>query len=121
MDRGLCDAQPDAARGRERSLRRRGARRRRGPRHLGLGRRRRRRHDLPGDDHHEREDDGGEAADRDGNGNSDPIETTLEWGVRSLGKKVAVRAEGDLPTTAVADLFPAYDDDGGLLLVLTPR
>ena len=40
--------------------------------------------------------------------------------MRSLNKKVAVNAEGDLPTEAVADLFPAYDDDGGLLLVLTP-
>jgi hypothetical protein len=52
---------------------------------------------------------------------ADPIDTTLEWGVRSLGKKVAVHAEGDLPTEAVADVFPAYDDDGGLLLVLTPE
>jgi hypothetical protein len=60
-------------------------------------------------------------ADTDNDGKTDPIETTLEWGVRSLGKKVAVRAEGDLPTEAVADLFPAYDDDGGLLLVLTPE
>lgn len=51
----------------------------------------------------------------------DPVDTTLEWGVRSLGKKVKVQAEGDLPTEAVADLFPAYDDDGGLLLVLTPE
>jgi len=51
---------------------------------------------------------------------ADPIGTTLEWGVRSLGKKVQVNAEGDLPAEAVADVFPAYDDDGGLLLVLTP-
>lgn len=51
----------------------------------------------------------------------DPIETSLEWGVRSLGKKVSVNAEGDLPAEAVADVFPAYDDDGGLLLVLTPE
>jgi PAS domain-containing protein len=56
-----------------------------------------------------------------GSAGADPIETTLEWGVRSLGKRVAVNAEGDLPTEAVADLFPAYDDDGGLLLVLTPN
>ena len=35
-------------------------------------------------------------------------------------KPVTVNAEGDLPARAVADLFPAYDDDGGLLLVLTP-
>jgi predicted RNA-binding Zn-ribbon protein involved in translation (DUF1610 family) len=65
--------------------------------------------------------DGGDGADTDGDGDTDPIETTLEWGVRSLGKRVAVNAEGDLPTEAVADLFPAYDDDGGLLLVLTPE
>jgi hypothetical protein len=26
----------------------------------------------------------------------------------------------DLPATARADMFPAYDDEGGLLLVLTP-
>jgi len=33
---------------------------------------------------------------------------------------VRVHAEGDLPAKATADLFPAYDDDGGLLLILTP-
>src|SRR3546814_4367773 len=44
--------------------------------------------------------DGGETADTDRNGEIDPIETTLEWGVRSLGKRVAVHAEGDLPTEA---------------------
>ena len=49
------------------------------------------------------------------------VETVLEWGVRKLGEKVEVNAEGDLPANATADLFPAYDDDGGLLLVLTPR
>ena len=40
--------------------------------------------------------------------------------VRATGKPVTVNAEGDIPARAVADLFPAYDDDGGLLLVLTP-
>lgn len=54
-----------------------------------------------------------------GNGD-DPVGTVLEWGVRALGKPVMVNAEGDLPARAVADLFPAYDEDGGLLLVLTP-
>lgn len=54
------------------------------------------------------------------NGN-DHIATALEWGVRVLGKPVVVNAEGDRPEPAVADIFPAYDDDGGLLLVLTPR
>ncbi len=52
---------------------------------------------------------------------ADPIATSLEWGVRSLGKRVSVNAEGDLPAEAVADVFPAYDDDGGLLIVLTPE
>ncbi len=56
-----------------------------------------------------------------GEASGDPIDTTLEWGVRSLQKRVAVNAEGDLPAKAVADLFPAYDDDGGMLLVLTPE
>jgi PAS domain-containing protein len=64
---------------------------------------------------------GGEHADIDRDGRTDPLETSLEWGVRSLDKRVAVRAEGDLPTEAKADVFPAYDEDGGLLLVLTPE
>jgi len=64
---------------------------------------------------------GDEEAKDDADGAADPIETSLEWGVRSLGKKVAVKAEGDIPAEAVADVFPAYDDDGGLLIVLTPE
>jgi predicted RNA-binding Zn-ribbon protein involved in translation (DUF1610 family) len=51
----------------------------------------------------------------------DHVATALEWGVRVLDKPVQVNAEGDLPAQAVADLFPAYDDDGGLLVVLTPK
>ena len=54
-------------------------------------------------------------------GGEDPVATVLEWGVRALGKPVEVNAEGDLPAKATADLFPAYDDDGGMLLVLTPE
>jgi PAS domain-containing protein len=51
---------------------------------------------------------------------TDHVSTVLEWGVRALDKPVRVHAEGDLPAKATADLFPAYDDDGGLLLILTP-
>jgi len=51
----------------------------------------------------------------------DHIATALEWGVRVLDKPVVVHAEGDRPEPAKADIFPAYDDDGGLLLVLTPK
>jgi hypothetical protein len=53
-------------------------------------------------------------------GGTDYVQTVLEWGVRQLGKPVEVHAEGDLPARAKADLFPAYDEDGGMLLVLTP-
>ncbi len=53
-------------------------------------------------------------------GGEDHVAIVLEWGVRALRKPVQVNAEGDLPSSAVADIFPAYDDDGGLLLVLTP-
>jgi hypothetical protein len=51
----------------------------------------------------------------------DHVGTALEWGVRVLDKEVTVHAEGDRAEAAKADIFPAYDDDGGLLLVLTPR
>ena len=51
---------------------------------------------------------------------TDQVATALEWGVRVLDKQVVVHAEGDRPEPAKADIFPAYDDDGGLLLVLTP-
>lgn len=65
--------------------------------------------------------DGGESSDLDGDGFTDPVETSLEWGVRSLGKKVEVNVGRKTEAKAVADVFPAYDDDGGLLIVLTPE
>ena len=51
----------------------------------------------------------------------DPVSTALEWGVRQLDKPVRLHAEGDIPAQARADLFPAYDEDGGLLVILTPQ
>ena len=52
---------------------------------------------------------------------TDHVQTALEWEVRVQGKPVEVHAKRDMPARAVADLFPAYDDDeGGLLVVLTP-
>jgi hypothetical protein len=50
-----------------------------------------------------------------------PVTTVLEWGVRALARPVSVSGERDVAATAKADLFPAYDGDGGLLLVLTPE
>jgi PAS domain-containing protein len=52
---------------------------------------------------------------------ADHVGTALEWEVRVKNKAVSVNAEHDLPARAVADIFPAYDDDeGGVLVVLTP-
>lgn len=51
----------------------------------------------------------------------DHVQTVLEWGVRALGKQASLRTDTDLPADATADLFPAYEDGGGLLLVLTPK
>jgi hypothetical protein len=52
---------------------------------------------------------------------TDHVQTALEWEVRVQGKPVEVKANGGDPARAVADIFPAYDDDeGGLLVVLTP-
>jgi len=52
---------------------------------------------------------------------TDHVQTALEWEVRVQGKPVEVNAERDLPARAVADIFPAYDDEeGGVLVVLTP-
>jgi PAS domain-containing protein len=50
----------------------------------------------------------------------DHVKTVLEWGVRALGKQVSLRTDTNLAASATADLFPAYEDEGGLLLVLTP-
>ena len=50
----------------------------------------------------------------------DPVKTVLEWGVRALEVPVRVSGERDVAADVKADMFPAYDDDGGLLLVLTP-
>ena len=65
--------------------------------------------------------DGGAGSDIDGDGFTDPIETSLEWGVRSLGKRVALNVGKPTVAEAVADVFPAYDDDGGLLIIFTPE
>jgi PAS domain-containing protein len=52
---------------------------------------------------------------------TDHVQTALEWEVRVQGKPAEVQRNGDAPAHAVADIFPAYDDeDGGVLVVLTP-
>ncbi|HVV57010.1 MAG TPA: hypothetical protein VHC45_01515 [Gaiellaceae bacterium] len=50
-----------------------------------------------------------------------PVELAREWGVRRLGEAVSIRTNAGLEKPVTADVFPAYDDDGGLLVALTPR
>ena len=56
-------------------------------------------------------------------GLSDPsaIELVREWGVRKLGQTLEIRTKAGFEKEVTADFFPAYDEDGGLLVALTPR
>jgi PAS domain S-box-containing protein len=49
-----------------------------------------------------------------------PIETVREWGVRQLGQQLSLRTHAGLEKDVTADLFPAYEDEGGMLLALSP-
>jgi hypothetical protein len=51
----------------------------------------------------------------------EPVATVREWGVRKLEQKLTLRTHAGIEKPVVADFFPAYDDDGGLLVALTPR
>ena len=55
------------------------------------------------------------------NGNSSPAALALEWGVRRLGERLQLRTRAGQQKAITADFFPAYDEDGGLLVALTPR
>jgi PAS domain-containing protein len=50
-----------------------------------------------------------------------PAQLALEWGVRRLDEKLELRTRGGLTKSVTGDFFPAYDDDGGLLVALTLR
>ena len=49
-----------------------------------------------------------------------PVTVALEWGVRRMGQQVGLKTRAGIQKAAVADLFPALDDDGGLLVALSP-
>ncbi len=55
------------------------------------------------------------------NGGQDPIALALEWGVRRLGEQLELRSRAGQVKPVRADIFPAYDHDGGLLVSLAPR
>jgi PAS domain S-box-containing protein len=50
-----------------------------------------------------------------------PVALALEWGVRRLGERLELTTHSGNTRPVIADVFPAYDDDGGLLVALTPR
>jgi PAS domain-containing protein len=50
-----------------------------------------------------------------------PIDVVREWGVRKLGQEIAIRTSAGIEKDVTVDFFPAYDEDGGLLVALTPR
>src|SRR6187551_1060284 len=49
-----------------------------------------------------------------------PAALALEWGVRRLGERLTLRSRAGRDKPVVADFFPGYDDDGGLLVALAP-
>jgi PAS domain S-box-containing protein len=57
---------------------------------------------------------GGFEADR------NPVALALEWGVRRLDEHLELTTRGGQRKHVTVDVFPAYDDDGGLLVSLTP-
>ncbi len=50
-----------------------------------------------------------------------PVDIVLEWGVRKLDQTLTLRHRSGRPKSVRVDLFPAYDDDGGLLASFAPR
>ena len=50
----------------------------------------------------------------------DPAALALEWGVRRLGQHLTLRLRSGARRPVVCDFFPAYDEDGGLLVALSP-
>ena len=50
-----------------------------------------------------------------------PAVLAVEWGVRQLDQELTLRTRSGSTREVMADFFPAYDDDGGLLVALAPR
>ena len=50
-----------------------------------------------------------------------PVSLALEWGVRRMGEELELSSRSGVTKAVTADVFPAYDEDGGLLVALTPR
>ncbi len=62
-----------------------------------------------------------EALALDGSDGPNPAQVAVEWGVRQLDRKLSLRTRAVVMKGVTADFFPAYDEDGGLLVALAPR
>jgi hypothetical protein len=56
----------------------------------------------------------------DGLDGESPARIAVEWGVHQLDRTLTVRTRAGLTKPLKADFFPAYDEDGGLLVALSP-
>jgi PAS domain-containing protein len=61
-----------------------------------------------------------EALTLEADGEHDPAQMAVEWGVRQLGKTASIRTRSGVTKRVKVDFFPAYDEDGGLLVALRP-
>jgi PAS domain S-box-containing protein len=50
-----------------------------------------------------------------------PAALALEWGVRRFDQRLTLRTRAGVEKVVRADFFPAYDEDGGLLVAVAPR
>jgi PAS domain-containing protein len=50
-----------------------------------------------------------------------PASLALEYGVRRFDQKLTLRTRAGVKKIVRADFFPAYDEDGGLLVAMAPR
>lgn len=64
---------------------------------------------------------GREVVDAIGLSDSTPIDVVEEWGVRKLAQELEIRTSAGLVKPVIVDFFPGYDEDGGVLVALTPR
>ena len=62
-----------------------------------------------------------EAFGMDGALDPDPSKLTVEYGVRRMNQQLPLRTKALIEKKVTVDFFPAYDEDGGLLVAIRPR
>ena len=62
-----------------------------------------------------------EAFGMDGALDPDPSKLAVEYGVRRMNQQLPLRTKALIEKKVTVDFFPAYDEDGGLLVAIRPR